>query len=498
MKIESVPNAEQAPANEAPPAAEAKPAVNTEAMEAAAKEASMMLFDKILAKEGQDAQAQEQAQAQQPEPKAEAKPEKKPKATKKATEPELEVDEPEPEPEPEKKPLKRSKSVSAEKVAEMAAKSAAEAAAETMRRLEEQRAAREQEAAKKPELEVPEELAKEVEQLKEVQRLYGSKYKGRDLVSELIESTKKEREYERDWRRKNPGQEFDWNDEEHRQYADSIAVEVDEDHLRDAEKSLIKESAIREAEERFSRKYGQDIEAIRRQRAESELAPVRQQVNQAVSKGLLEAVRPDLVEGFDKDPSAVIDEIKNDPIAVEAVTAVERWSIPALDAAVRVLNNPSGYSEKSPEVQALANAALHVDQVLASVPADERPVAEDGRKFASLKDYARIPAARRGNYYTVQDEALITPLIIKVAQYEASTRKTELEKRAEAYAKRMGYTKQESNTSPKPAAKPEPKPAAAPAPSVKAAPAAEPVAATESKDVFGFPPQFWKGVGLKD
>ena len=183
------------------------------------------------------------------------------------------------------------------------------------------------------------------------------------------------------------------------------------------------------------------------------------------SKSLLEAVRPDLVEAFDTDRTKAVEDIKNDPIAMEAVSTVEQWSLPALDAAVRVINNPNGYSEKSREVQTLVSAAIHVEKVLASVPREERPVTEDGRRFSTMRDYANMPVSQRSN----------------------------IEKKAEAYAKRMGFTKSESN----PSQKPTPKPAAAPsAPSVKAQPTGRKDEKAEETSINGVPKGFWESIGL--
>jgi len=470
-------------------------------MEATAREASMIVLDQLLAESKSNSEAaKEEAPKDEPakeEAPREEKPKRKAPAKLKANIEEQAKEEPEPEPAEEEAPKPKRKTMTAEKVAEMASKAAAEAAAETMRRLEEAREERirslQQAEPQKEELDVPEALKEDVERLREVQRLHAKDYKGRDLVKEFLDSTQKEVEYERNWRRKNPGQEFDWADEEHAEFVDTNAVEVDEDHIKEADRSLIKEAAIREAEDRFAKKYGQDIEEVRRSRREAELAPIRQQVDRMASMSLLEAVRPDLVEVANTDPSKAVEAVKADPIATEAVMAVERWSTPALDLAVRVLNNQSAYSSDSQEVKALASAALHVDSVLSSVPRDERPVTEDGRRFSSLKDYRNMPASQRARYYTVQDEALVPQLIIKAAQYEAGKIKESLENRLETYAKQRGYVRSEGNASQKPS----PKPAAAPtAPSVRSTQAATPVKQESEQSINGIPAGFWRDVGL--
>lgn len=489
--------------------AEKSPA-ETAAMNEAAKEASMMLLDKLLGEENQA--ANEEGQQNTEESNTQDQPVKKPeekkpaKKVEKKTEPKVEQkpvekvpantkDEESEDLSEDPKPRRR---ISAEKITEMASKAAAEATAETLRQMEERRLeseyARKQEAARREEqIEIPEEFRDEVERLREVQKLHPSDYKGRDLAKEFLESSQKEREYEKKWRKANPGVDFDWEDEEHSDFVDQNAVEVDERHLKDAERSIIKEQAIQEAEERFAKKYGQDIEEVRRSRAEAQLAPLREQVDQMASKSLLEALRPDLVETFATDKAKVVEEIKNDPIAMEAVAAVEQWSLPALDAAVRVINNPNSYNSKSPEVQRLVNTAMHVEKVLSSVPREDRPVAEDGRKFSTMRDYANMPASQRAKYYTVRDEELVPQLIIKTAQYEAGRIKSDLESKAEAFAKRMGYTKTES----KPAQKTEQKQAReASAPSVRAQVAQPDAGNDDNGNVNGLPKAFWQSIGL--
>ena len=485
--------------------AEKSPA-ETAAMNEAAKEASMMLLDKLLGEENQT--ATEESQQNTEEANTQEQPVKKPEEKKPAKKAEKK-----PEPKVEQKPVEKTpadtddeepedpkprRRISAEKITEMASKAAAEATAETLRQMEERRLeseyARKQEAARREEqIDIPEEFRDEVERLREVQKLHPNDYKGRDLAKEFLESSQKERDYEKKWRKANPGVDFDWDDEEHSDFVDQNAVEVDERHLKNAERSIIKEQAIQEAEERFAKKYGQDIEEVRRSRTEAQLAPLRQQVDQMASKSLLEALRPDLVETFATDKAKVVEEIKNDPIAMEAVAAVEQWSLPALDAAVRVINNPNSYNSKSPEVQRLVNTAMHVEKVLSSVPRDERPVAEDGRKFSTMRDYANMPASQRAKYYTVRDEELVPQLIIKTAQYEAGRIKSDLENKAESFAKRMGYTKTES----KPSQKTEQKQAReASAPSVRAQVAQPDAGNDDSGNVNGLPKAFWQSIGL--
>lgn len=485
--------------------AEKSPA-ETAAMNEAAKEASMMLLDKLLGEENQA--ATEEAQQNTEEANTQEQPVKKPEEKKPAKKAEKK-----PEPKVEQKPVEKTpadtddeepedpkprRRISAEKITEMASKAAAEATAETLRQMEERRLeseyARKQEAARREEqIDIPEEFRDEVERLREVQKLHPNDYKGRDLAKEFLESSQKERDYEKKWRKANPGVDFDWDDEEHSDFVDQNAVEVDERHLKNAERSIIKEQAIQEAEERFAKKYGQDIEEVRRSRTEAQLAPLRQQVDQMASKSLLEALRPDLVETFATDKAKVVEEIKNDPIAMEAVAAVEQWSLPALDAAVRVINNPNSYNSKSPEVQRLVNTAMHVEKVLSSVPREERPVAEDGRKFSTMRDYANMPDSQRAKYYTVRDEELVPQLIIKTAQYEAGRIKSDLESKAEAFAKRMGYTKTES----KPAQKTEQKQAReASAPSVRAQVAQPDAGNDDNGNVNGLPKAFWQSIGL--
>ena len=120
-------------------------------------------------------------------------------------------------------------------------------------------------------------------------------------------------------------------------------------------------------------------------------------------------------------------------------------------------------------------------------------MAEDGRKFSTMRDYANMPASQRAKYYTVRDEELVPQLIIKTAQYEAGRIKSDLENKAESFAKRMGYTKTES----KPSQKTEQKQAReASAPSVRAQVAQPDAGNDDSGNVNGLPKAFWQSIGL--
>jgi len=480
----------------APP--DTKQGDNTAAMDEAAKEASMMLLDRLL---GEEKVAEENAANTPPKAEEKAKPTKK--AEKKSefretVKPEAKSEDTNEDLEDEKfVPTPRRNRITAEKVAEVASRAAAEAAAETYRQIEDQKRVHAertaQEAAKASEVSIPEDAKEDVERLLEVQRLHPNDYRGRDLAREFLEGAKNERNYEKKWRKENPGVDFSWDDHDHKLFIDNNSIEVTEKHLKEADRSILKEQAITEAEERITKRYGNEIDEIRRSKAEAQLAPIRRELDDASSKSLLAAVRPDLVDMYDSDRAKALADIKSDPIAMEAVSIVEEWSIPALDAAVRVINNPSGYSNKSREVQTLVNAAMRVENILKSVPRDERPVTEDGRRFATMNDFANMPTSQRSRHYTIQDESLVPQLIIKTANYEASRIKSDIERKAESYAKRMGFTKSESESSPKATVKSTPSQSA---PSVKAQPTGRKDEKAEETSFNGIPKGFWDSIGL--
>jgi hypothetical protein len=264
-----------------------------------------------------------------------------------------------------------------------------------------------------------------------------------------------------------------------------------------------REEAIREAERRFSEKYGKDLEEVRRMRTEAAIEPVRRQVDDAASRALLEAVRPDLSEHFDKDRKKVVDEITADPIAAEVVQAVESWSQPGLDAIVRVINSPKDYSEKSPEVAVAIKTAMKAESVIASVPADERPTTEDGRRFATLKDFNNMPASKRSQYYTIREEELLPQLVIKAAQWEAGQMRESLEKKVEAIAAKRGFVKADAGKKPAPSGlvsqtspKTETATRASSAPAVRAQLSDPGAERDTTSGSGGIPNDFWSSIGL--
>jgi hypothetical protein len=380
---------------------------------------------------------------------------------------------------------------------EMTRRAAEDAAKDALAQAEAERRTKEAKDQPAPpkEIEAPAELTEEADRLRMVQKLYPEAYRDRDLVKELVDGDKKIKDYERQWRRKNPGQRIDWTDLEHSEFMDSTAVDVDADHLSKAERAVLREQAVREAEERIEKKFGADLAEVRRIKEESAIAPVRAQVDRVASMSLVEAIRPDLLDAYSKDPSSVVNEMKSDPVAVEVIQKVESWSIPALEAAVVYNANPARFTVDSPEVVQLAHTAKRAEGILWEAKTADRPVTSDGRQFTSIAEYTKMSQAQKARHYTVQDERLLVPLIIAAAKIEAASLAAAEENRLAEYAKRRGFVKNESKSSQIAPAKKTPA-AQQSAPAVKAAPAPGPDSTPAQQHQSGIPDAFWKAAGI--
>lgn len=474
-----------------PPAPQKEKAPTVEESAAAA---SAMLLDRITRREQpkpEEKPKKSEDKDQQPEEnpapeEAKHRPEEKPKSKLRPKQKE------EPDEQAEEQPEKKLKTKPRRTTSEIAAEAAAAAAAETAKRLEEDRFAKEAEVSRRQQqAQIPPDLAPEIEKLQRIQRAHPEAYRGRDLAAELVEATKRESEYERKWRKENPGVAFDWEDAEHAGFLEDNAVNVEQNHLSELEEADRTARLAEQAKRKLEEEYGQELQEVRRSRIERELAPVYQQVNEAYSRQILDAIRPDLIDKLGKG-TEVVDALKEDPIAAEAIASVERWAIPGLQAAIAVTKRPDAFRQNSPEVRTLVESALHAESVIASMPEGDRPTTEDGRSFATLKELKAMTPQQRRGYYTIADEDLVPELIIAAARQEASFVKSRAEKLAESYAKRMGFQKKASETTQTQA----PKPAPPAAPTVRASIQSDAPKSEAQQSPDGVPQQFWRNLGI--
>lgn len=452
-------------------------------IEESAAKASEMLLDRIIGERSKEtgAQAKPQKQKHHPEKKDAEQGEDDSNAAEKQ-----EAKAEEKAQKPKQKPRKTA--------SEIASEAAAAAAAETARRMQDGRDAALMEQQEKAKPQVPKELEGDIARLRRIQSMYPDEYSGRDLAAELVEAARKESEYERRWRKENPGVEFDWEDDEHSAFVQENAVDVDEEHLRkldeDDKASKLAEHAKRKVEE----EYGDDLKEVRKARIDRELAPVYKQANDMYARTILDAVRPDLVDKLGNG-TEVMDAINDDPIASEAISTVERWAIPAIQTAIAVTRKPDSFRQDSQEVRSLVNVALHAERIIASIPDGQRPPSQDGRVFATLGEYRSMRPDQQRRHYTIADESLLPEMIIVAARQEASLIKDRAEKIAASYAKQMGFGKMESKTSqndaPRQAANRAPS-----APSVKASIHADTPEPERQTGPDGVPNQFWRSLGL--
>lgn len=459
-------------------------------IEDSAKEAGLMMLDHLMGEEGKPedkkGKPEEQKAADDTEKGAANTPHAKP--AKEQSPPAVKSDEDDQQ--QARKPQRRV--IKASELEEMTRAAAEDGA---RRALEQSEAARQKLAPtnEPPKVEVPEDLAEEADRLAMVQKIFPNAYKGRDLVRELVENDAKTREYTRKWQKKNPGQQIDWADPEHADFLDGASVDVDSTHLTKAEQAIMRDQAVKEAEKRINELYGDDISEVRRMREEAAIAPIRQKVDREASEALLSAIRPDLDEAYRRDPASVIEEIKKDPVAVEVVSKVERWSVPALDAAVRYTNNPDRFKDNPEVMNLLVQSALKAESVLGAAAPENRPVLEDGRQFATMADFAAMPPSKQARHYTVRDEHLLIPIITNAARLEAAALKEAEENRFMEFAKRRGLVEKGSSDSQRQEQAPPPQ---KPAPTVRSSPQKPADSKKQEQSTGGVPDAFWAAVGM--
>lgn len=227
----------------------------------------------------------------------------------------------------------------------------------------------------------PEDLERKlrVEALQDLQKR--KEFTGRNLLGEFDEFEKSLGEYRKRWETAHPGEDFDFDADEHNSWRDRNEPDVDAELLIRAEARVEArwESAQLMAQERAAR----DREAVAQQ--------AQQIAQEAPGKLLAQLGAEDLEKLRAKDPALALAAREAFPGVVGATKVVHELCRPG------VKDNPS-----NPTHQFVLGTVAYYEASLASLPADQ--TIRDGRTFVRQQDYDRLPPERRDGVWTLRNE----------------------------------------------------------------------------------------------
>lgn len=345
---------------------------------------------------------------QKPQSSNEEPPEKKtaepPKE--KAQEPPPETLKPEPKTKKQKAPAKiiQASEIDTEAVTK-AATTAAVAAVQATRDAE----------PKKPkeEIELPKDIERRLDYYKELESL-DTRYKG--ISEKVVEFSKKggiEDQYIAQWKKENPGKEFDPESDEHEDFYRTNAPDYDENDFEAAREAVIERRAVEKAKKAME----PTIEKQRRAQIEKEVAPKLDQASFSLIAGSLGAIDEDLIKVAQEKGDDGLEEVN--PLAAQVVGEVVPQYEALAHEAVKLF---SGVVKVNPEKPAAAHRqldsiALKLNDAIGRIAEQDpsqavKPVIRGGRvvgykQFATYADWQQMSEEERQIHWIVgEDEVL--------------------------------------------------------------------------------------------
>lgn len=292
---------------------------------------------------------------------------------------------------------------------------------------------------------LPPEFADVYDELVELPKL-GGKWKGRDIVAEVAEKARAIEDYKAKWLKKNKGQEFDPESDEHQDFMAENAIEIPQTDLIRAAKSVAASAAEKSALQKVDEKYGAPIKELEKQKQMSALRPVYNQAEQAASEEIAAAIGEDVLAAFKKGPEEVAKLRDTHPYMSDVADAI----IPAVqgfaDVATTLIGGVEKFDPKNGMHAQFQNDVLAIDKGLSEL--DEPPTLKDGREFASLKEFNNMSPRQQAGYFTVADVEAVPIIAGFYAKTEASKAAGFWKSRHERWVKANGGKAKEASGSP--------------------------------------------------
>lgn len=277
---------------------------------------------------------------------------------------------------------------------------------------------------------LPDEHRRHAGVYRSMEEMFPTKYP--DLRKKLVEFSKTETDYIAKWESEHPGQSFNGDSNDHDDFYAQHAPVFDEQDFKAAERGLIVNEATSKAEAKAEKRVSQIEQRLNQQTAQPKIS----QAISSLTKGILESMDPELVKLM-ASPEELSTLPQKDEEAAGILIGIVQRDRPVIEANIAYHDGAVEFNAKDPAHARLAQVALDVEQLMAA-QTEEAQVDQQGRAFATREDYAQMPPAERVKHWIVgKDE--IEVFILTEAKREARAAREDLQKRHEAYAKRMGW-----------------------------------------------------------
>ena len=299
--------------------------------------------------------------------------------------------------------------------------------------------------------ELPADEQRNLKVLEAMEKANPEKYKG---VSETYMSNLAAlQDYAAKWQEEHPGEEFDENADEHKDFMAKREIEWDDNDFTEALADIKAEEKIVKRMDEVNKKF----ETIDQKERLQAAAPKVNAAKVASAKTFFAGMEGDFAKVFDEKGVLNVKHMEglrdSDPLKFSIILTAAQRLENLVSENYKLFNGLVPYIESNPVHQAISKFAISKEQQLTAKPANEQ-LDDRGRLFKTAAEFYKLPVDQRNRYWTFSREDLDLMMASTQIKYAKTTISAE-EKRFDSIAKARGLKKGDAaSASAAPAARP--------------------------------------------
>lgn len=238
-----------------------------------------------------------------------------------------------------------------------------------------------------------------------MEKLQPDKYRG--VADKYKSNLKKLSDYAADWEKKNPGQKFDDEAEEHTEFFDKneLFQPWDDEDYTDAKAEMIAEKKIAEASAESNKK----LSALERHNKVLESRPLVDKHQTVAARAYWKSIGGEfdgvVTENGQIDQAKYKELLEKNPDFLKTTIESAQRLDTLVEQAYLLKKGLSDFDSNKPEHKYLAGFALSEERRLMSRPL-EKQVNETGQQFKPAKEYFALPNDQRERFWTFNESDL--------------------------------------------------------------------------------------------
>lgn len=287
--------------------------------------------------------------------------------------------------------------------------------------------------------ELPRGLKRKVEVLKKMEELDGKAYAG--ITDKFLDAQKKLDEYAANWEKENPGEEFDEDDDRHKDILQKLNVSWEDEDFENAQEALHSDRIRTAVKSDLDKEYGGKISEFERKEKLREEAPLIEVEKLETAKSFYSQLGAEFEGILKEDGNFDDDKLKplaeSRPIAYEIVLKAGQRAEALAAETYKLFKGLSVYDPNNNAHAYISDFAYNKEQELLAKPEEQR-LNREGKPFVTAAKYKKLSKEDRAEVWTFDHR----DLALLFADDEADLAKKKIqqeEEKFEKYAVSRGY-----------------------------------------------------------